>query len=322
MGALRVTLMLKKDLIQKNSTIIVGLSGGPDSVYLLHQLNNFKEEYNLTLIAAHLDHEWRTTSDKDLLFCKTLCEHLHVTFVHEKASQLKHSFKYNGSKEELGRNLRRHFFDSVKKEYNADTIALAHHKDDQLETFFIRLIRGTTTAGITGIKKQDGIYIRPLLNISKNEVLNYLKQNNIAFLEDPTNSSDEFLRNRIRTHVIPTLSECDERYKKNTLRFMQQIQETENYLKKETEKTFKKLFKDNTLDIKQFKQLDPFMQKRVVSLWICKDTPDFTLTETFIKEIIRFLLHPHNPTHKKNHQLNNQWALYKTLDKVTIKNGN
>lgn len=312
--------MFNKVLIQKNNTVIVGLSGGPDSVYLLHQLHIIKDEYNLTLIAAHLDHEWRKDSNKDVLFCKQLCEKLDIIFVHGKASELEQSFKYNGSKEELGRNLRRHFFESLKNEYKADYIALAHHEDDQLETFFIRLVRGTTISGITGIKEKDDLYIRPLLNCSKKEILDFLKTNSIQFLTDPTNKSDEFLRNKIRNKLIPNLALCDERYKKNTLRFMAQLAETEHYLKEHTEECFKSIFEDKTIDILLFQKLSLFMQKRITSLWICNEAPEFQLTETFINEIIRFLHHPHNPSHKKTHQLGNQWVMYKHCDKATIKN--
>jgi tRNA(Ile)-lysidine synthase len=318
MDALHEILMFNKELIQKSNTIIVGLSGGPDSVYLLHQLHIIKDEYNLTLIAAHLDHEWRKDSDKDVLFCKQLCEKLDITFVHGKASQLEHSFKYNGSKEELGRNLRRHFFESLKKEQKADSIALAHHEDDQLETFFIRLVRGTTISGITGIKEKDDLYIRPLLNCSKKEILDFLKTNSIQFLTDPTNESDEFLRNKIRNKLVPVFEDCDDRYKKNIIRFMHQAKETEQYLQKQTKELFEKLFINKEIDIVQLQKVSPFMQKRVISFWICKDAPKFTLTEKFIEEIIRFLLHTHNPSHKKTHQLNNQWALYKTLNKAFI----
>lgn len=318
MDALHETLMFNKELIQKSNTIIVGLSGGPDSVYLLHQLHIIKDEYNLTLIAAHLDHQWRKDSDKDVLFCKQLCEKLDITFVHGKASQLEHSFKYNGSKEELGRNLRRHFFESLRNEYKADSIALAHHEDDQLETFFIRLVRGTTISGITGIKEKDDLYIRPLLNCSKKEILDFLKTNSIQFLTDHTNESDEFLRNKIRNKLVPAFEDCDARAKKNTLRFMHQLHQTENYLQKQTEELFALIVINKTMDIMQFQKASNFMQKRIISLWLQKDAPTFTLTETFINEIIRFLLHTHNPSHKKTHQLNNQWALYKTLNKAFI----
>ncbi len=157
----------KKGLIHDGARIIIGLSGGPDSVFLLHALAQLRTTRKLFLVAAHLDHEWRTESAQDMQFCKTLAESYAIPFVAKKISQLSLSYKSNGSKEEYGRKARRFFFESLAQEYNADAIALAHHADDQQETFFIRLMRGATVSGLYGMKPKDGLYIRPLLSIKK-----------------------------------------------------------------------------------------------------------------------------------------------------------
>src|SRR5579872_5515274 len=101
------------NLISPNQTIIVGLSGGPDSVFLLHMLVQVREQYNLTLIAAHLDHQWRENSAEDAAFCLQLCDQLKVQFVYAKASEFADRVEVNGSKEELGRKLRRIYFESL-----------------------------------------------------------------------------------------------------------------------------------------------------------------------------------------------------------------
>lgn len=310
--------MFNKELIPKNSRVIVGLSGGPDSVYLAHQLVRIKDEYNLAIIAAHLDHEWRSESGNDVLFCKNLCEQLGIAFVSKKASELSSSFKYNGSKEEVGRKLRRYFFESLQEEYNASAIILGHHQDDQFETFFIRLIRGTTVSGLTGIQEQSSCYLRPLLSVSKKSILLYLQKNKIDFLHDATNDSNDFLRNRIRNNLIPVLEKCDSRAKNNTIRIMNQLQETEEYLQQETNKQYKRIFEDTIMNISLFQKLCVFMQKRIITQWICQDAQDFILTETFIIEILRFLTHPHNPSHKKTHQLTNQWVIFKYSNKALL----
>lgn len=220
---------VNKNLFLPNTTVVVGLSGGPDSVCLLHWLVQQKD-LGLTLIAAHLDHEWRPNSHKDVLFCKELCQKLGITFITQKASELPHQPKYNGSQEEVGRKLRRAFFEQVAQDYNANTIALGHHTGDQQETFFIRLMRGTTISGLGGMKEQDGKYVRPLLHVSKETIYAYLKKNNLSYLTDTTNNSEAFLRNRIRKHLIPALQHCDQRSHKQLVRIMHHLQETETFL--------------------------------------------------------------------------------------------
>ena len=154
----------RHSLIPKNSKVIVGLSGGPDSVFLLHLLAH-KKNHGLVqdVVVAHLDHEWRPNSDEDVQFCHELAKKYDIRLVAAKMSDLSISLKFNGSKEEVARHARRFFFEQLRKKENADTIALAHHAQDQQETFFIRLIRGASLAGLTAIKPQHGYYIRPLL---------------------------------------------------------------------------------------------------------------------------------------------------------------
>ena len=154
--------IIKHNLINPHDTIIIGLSGGPDSVFLLHALLHIKDKYNLTLIAAHLNHEWRPEADAEEELCRHLARTI-LNFVSQKLSCLIITVKKNGSKEQDARLMRRHFLESVAHTYNAQRIALGHHAQDQQETFFIRLIRGSSLTGLTGIKPHAGLYIRPLL---------------------------------------------------------------------------------------------------------------------------------------------------------------
>ena len=222
----------KHNLIQPNQTIIVGLSGGPDSVFLLHYLVARQKELKLNIIAAHLDHEWRNTSAQDAQFCKELAQKLQVPFISKKISELDCSFKPSGSKENDARKARRYFFQQVMQAYNADVIALAQHKDDQQETFFIRLLRGATLTGLTGMWPKRGIYIRPLLCVTKAEIVDWLKSNTIAYLTDPTNISLDYLRNRIRTQLLPTIKEIDPRFEVNFSKTIGRLQQTELFLQK------------------------------------------------------------------------------------------
>ena len=209
--------------------ILVGFSGGPDSMFLLHYLKTLEEKFFLKLSVAHLNHGWRKESDDEEVFCRNVCEKLQIPIFIEHAKNIEKILQAESSTtkklsgdskkaspftEELGRIFRIHFFNKIKKECNADYIALAHHQQDQQETFFIRLIRGCSLSGLTAIKPVQGDFLRPLLKTSKEEILTYLHKNKIEYLTDPTNESCEFLRNRIRKWVIPALKKTDPRFDK------------------------------------------------------------------------------------------------------------
>ena len=299
------------------STLVIGLSGGPDSVYLLHQLVGVKESLGLSLIAAHLDHEWRDTSHNDVAFCEKLCKELSVPFVTKKGSQLSCTFEANGSQEQLGRNMRRFFLEQVRQEHNAHAIALAHHQDDQLETFFINLIRGTTITGLCGIKPQDGYFWRPLLAVTKQEILAYLSEHQIPYQTDPTNESNAYLRNRIRLQLIPTLIACDDRAAKNVLRAMNNIKETEQFLKKLTEQALGTATSpDNqSLDLNNFFNLDLYLQKRVLHSWLSANTKGMCRSsEAFLNEVLRFLDSPRGGTH----HISPKWKLIKKQNRASV----
>ena len=306
--------MFNKNLISSNSTIIIGLSGGPDSVFLLHMLAALREEKNLTLIAAHLDHEWRQDSANDVVFCKEVAENLSVTFVSKKMSELPLSFKANGSQEEIGRKARRSFFEQLAQEYNASAIALAHHADDQQETFFIRLLRGSSLTGLTGIKSKDGLYIRPLLHMSKQEILDYLHKNNIQYLTDPSNQSSDFLRNRIRNTVIPALRECDNRYDQNFESTHKQLQQTEEFLQSYATEILNSLQENNTLPLKDLLALNPVILNRILILWLIQNKVPFSPSQGLLDEIIRFLKQPGNA----KHSFYEKWQIIKMNGKISI----
>lgn len=307
---------INKAFIKPHSTYIIGLSGGADSVYLLHQMVALRAEKQITLIAAHLNHEWRASAEKDLEFCQQLCTQLNVPLVAKRASELNCSIKANGSKEEVGRKLRRSFFEQAAQEYKANGIALAHHADDQLETFFIRLIRGSTIAGLACMKEESGLYIRPLLNVSKEQILLFLQEHALAYAIDPTNESQDYLRNRIRTQVIPALKTCDTRTESNFNRTLSSIQETERFLQKLTTQTYAQLLdNEQALDLKNFFGLDEYLQKRVVQHWLVQNQACHTLTDAFLDEILRFLQSPQGGTHR----LHTNWAIEKKQAKAIIK---
>jgi len=301
-------------------TIILGLSGGPDSVFLLHLLHNLQMQGNINLIAAHLNHEWRPEAARDVTFCQDLCAKLNIPFVAGNASQLDHPFKANGSKEELGRQLRRFFFEQIRTTHNGDLIALAHHRQDQQETFFLRLIRGTTLSGLRCMDAVDGRYIRPLLSVDKTEILSYLAGINQPYLNDPTNTSDAFLRNRIRNHLVPALHLCDQRFDATFDRTLTALKQEDALLQHIAEQNFNQLFTLNKQNGRfignrtQFCAIDPVLQRRVVMHWLITERIPFTPSTSFIDEILRFLATPTGGAH----QIGTLTVLHKQQQRIWV----
>lgn len=300
------------ELIVPGATIIVGLSGGPDSVALLHILNELKNIVDIKLIAAHLDHEWRQDSFKDREFCRQLCIKLDIPYQSSTLSELP-KFKYNGSVEEIGRKARRYFLERVAKNYTAARIALGHHQDDQQETFFIRLIRGSSLTGLCSMRPKSSSYIRPFLGVHKKEILEYLDQHSIAYLVDSTNESSNYLRNRLRT-FLPNLSIIDSRFAENFSKTVARLQLTEEYLAFITRDHMKTIIFNNSLSIKGLLNLHLIMQQRVLMQWIENQSVRLPATEKFLTEILQFLSLPGNKTHKLHHA----WSLEKKDEFATI----
>lgn len=298
-------------LLHHGSRVIVGLSGGPDSVFLLHYLAHIQKKYALTLIAAHLNHQWRTEADQEEQFCKNVAATYGITFVSKKMAELSTHQTYKGSKEEIGRMMRRFFLELVCKEHNADVIALAHHEQDQQETFFIRLVRGATLTGLTAMRPKTGLYIRPLLETSKKDILDYLNTHTIAYVTDPSNESPLFLRNRIRAHVIPALKACDDRFDINFARTLARLQETEDFLEKLTQNTYATIVKehngDQWIDSALLKKQHPVLQERIILHWFYKEKVPFQISHNFLKEVLRFLDSPRGG----KHHIHTQWYIIK-----------
>lgn len=303
----------RHELVPQSSTIVVGLSGGPDSVFLLHVLSSLREQRQLTLIAAHLDHQWRTGSAHDVAFCRALCSTLNITFVHTTASALA-PVPWQGSQEDLGRKLRRAFFEQAAQQYDAHAVALGHHLHDQQETFLLRMIRGTTLTGLIGMQPRHGLYIRPLLEITKDEILEYLHEQAIAYVSDPSNSNDKYLRNRIRHTVIPALQSSDPRFDQNFLRTVSSLNNAEEILDNVTSYIFESIQDANCappgLIIKQLLPLHPYLRNRVLVKWLIECRMPCTITESLLDEIVRFLKNKKSTTHA----IHEQWSIKKTND--------
>ena len=197
-------------LLENGDTVIVALSGGADSVTLLHILNSIKELYNLTLRAAHLNHGIRgEEADRDEDFVRKLCESMGVP-LDVRREDIPAIAKESGKSEELcGREVRYAFFDALCEQYGAK-IATAHNRDDHAETVLWNLVRGAGLSGLCGIPVRRGGIIRPLLGCSRAQIEAYCAENQLAYVTDSTNLTAAYTRNRIRLEVMPILRQLNE----------------------------------------------------------------------------------------------------------------
>lgn len=194
-------------LIKKNDTLVVGVSGGPDSVALLYLLAAIRRPFNLTLHVAHLDHALRRDSSGDAEFVKRLAAGLGLPATVERVTA--GGLKGKGSLEEKARKRRFEFLFKVAAKTGARTICLGHTLDDQAETVLMRLIRGTGLMGLAAIspmrKFGKATVVRPLIGIRRSQVLAFLKKRKIAFRTDTSNLKESFFRNKVRLRLLPLL---------------------------------------------------------------------------------------------------------------------
>jgi len=197
----------KRGMLQPGDQVVAAVSGGPDSVALLHALVKIAPDFHLGLIVAHLNHGLRgRESDEDERFVRDLSLKFRLPFESAFADIRRIKGERKGSLEDLAREERLRFLSAVAEKRQAQKIALGHHAQDQAETVLIQFLRGAGSDGLKGMLPiRDGLFIRPLLNISKEEIDAFLKENGIAFRSDSSNRSDAYLRNRVRRQLLPEL---------------------------------------------------------------------------------------------------------------------
>jgi tRNA(Ile)-lysidine synthase len=197
------------NMLTYGDKVIVAASGGPDSICLLHILHKLKEEFNLTLYVAHVNHCLRgEESDKDEDFVKEFCRNLDIECFSRRINVNRLAEEKGLSTESAAREARYEFFEELLKKLGAQKIALAHNANDQAETVLMRIMRGTGMEGIVGIKAVRGnIFIRPIINIKRESIEKYCKDNELLPRIDKTNLENIYTRNKIRLELIPYIKE-------------------------------------------------------------------------------------------------------------------
>jgi tRNA(Ile)-lysidine synthase len=198
-------LIVRHEMIEPGSGVLCGISGGPDSVAMLFILNDLKSELDFRLSVAHLDHALRPESARDAEFVRELADGLGVESRAKRVDVRSFAARKKISVEEAGRKARYSFFEEQRIAVGALSIATGHQRNDSLETFFLRVFRGSTLTGLGGIAPIRGRIIRPLIESGREEIVGFLRENNIPFLNDPTNLNSDTDRNFVRNQLIPTI---------------------------------------------------------------------------------------------------------------------
>ncbi len=257
-------------MLKKGDSVLVAVSGGPDSVCALEILNELKDEYELTLHVAHLNHKFRKEADKEAEFVRKLAEKKGIASTIEAIDVKKYCIKKGLSKQEGAREVRYDFLRKAADKIGAAKMVTGHTADDQAETFLMRLIRGSGASGLSAIPPVRGRIIRPLIEIKKTEALGFLKENNIRYVKDPTNIRPLYLRNKIRLELLPLLTKKYNPNIADTLcREADILREDEAFLNGIADAIFKEMVTayekySITLNYLRFNRLHPAIKKRVV----------------------------------------------------------
>lgn len=218
--------ILEKNLIKTDDTVLIGLSGGPDSVFLFHNLRKLKEIISFNLYASHINHLYRgKDAQNDENFVRDLCDVYGITLFVKRKHAGEYAKELKVTEEEAGRILRYNFFKSNLNEVGGGIVAVAHNLNDQAETVLQRIIRGSGIDGLSAMSFKTDNLIRPMLNVPKSEVINYLHVNNYEYCIDKTNLQDIYGRNKIRLNLIPFLEKNFNPNIKNALYRMSETME-------------------------------------------------------------------------------------------------
>mgnify|MGYP002619426031 CR=1 FL=1 len=227
----------KYNLIQKGDKIVVGVSGGPDSMTLLTVLLKLKNAYDLEIYVAHINHMLRENAIIDEEYVKEFCKKNDIELFIKHADIQEKAQKEKRGLEETGRLVRYNFFEEVLNKTNSNKIAIAHNLNDRVETIIMNTLRGSGLNGLRGIEASRGKYIRPLIEIPRDEIEKYCEENKINPRHDESNDDNTYTRNKIRNIIIPYLKREFNPNIINTMnRLSEIVKEEEEFVEEETKK--------------------------------------------------------------------------------------
>lgn len=243
--------------------VVVACSGGPDSMALLHILKRIKERLDIEVICAHVNHNVRKESADEKLFVENFCHINNIKFEYMIIENYGDDNFHNEA-----RTIRYNYFEKIVKKYKAKYLFTAHHGDDLIETILMRLVRGSTLRGYSGfskiVKMKDYTIVRPLIELTKEELVEYDKQNGVDFVVDSSNSKDKYTRNRYRKYIVPELKKEDINVHRKFYKFSTTLLQYNDYINREVDKILPTVFKQNILNIKKFNELEDLIKQKVI----------------------------------------------------------
>lgn len=268
----------KYQLIEKEDKLVIGVSGGPDSMALLHILLTLQEKEQIpscTLLVAHVNHMLRKEADEETAYVEEFCRLHQIPCFVKRAKVEELAQKAKMGTEEMGRNIRYQFFEEVREKEKAQKIVTAHHANDNAETVLMNILRGSGTAGLKGIEpirknEKNVVFVRPLLNCTKEEIYEYCKEKNLQPKIDKSNQENVYNRNKVRNILIPFL---EKEWNPNivaTLNRLSELARQENqYLERQTQKAYEDMVleegKDSiVLSLKKWNGQDFVIKSRVI----------------------------------------------------------
>lgn len=261
----------KYNMINDGDSIVVAVSGGPDSMSLLNVLIKLKLNMNITLTVAHINHMIRAVADSETEYVKKFCSDNNIDCFVKKIDVTKLAEEQKISTEEAGRNVRYEFFEEILKKVNANKIAIAHNKNDNAETVLMNIIRGCGVSGLKGIEPiRDNKFIRPLIETDRKSIEQYCTDEKLNPKFDETNKENVYTRNKIRNLLIPYIAK---EFNPNIIESINRlsdlaIQENE-YIENVVKRNFEDILicsndKEIQLNLKKFNLLDDFIKSRIL----------------------------------------------------------
>lgn len=306
-----------ESILSENDIIVLGNSGGPDSMALLDILIKIRKKINIKIICAHVNHNVRKESESEAKFLEKFCKENNLFFEYMVIDKYGDDNFHNEA-----RNIRYRFFENIVNKYNANYLMTAHHGDDLIETILMRIVRGSSLKGYAGfqmtIEKEKYKIIRPLIFYSKSEIQEYDDRNGIPYVIDKSNFKEKYTRNRYRKNVLPFLKEEEKNVNEKFLKFSKLLFEYSEFVDKHIEKIFNKIYIDNKLNIDEYNKQDELIKNRIIS----------KILETFYNDDMILINDSHIAlinslinSSKKNSfvSLPNNVIAYKTYNKLEIK---
>lgn len=248
--------------IKENETVITATSGGPDSMALLSLLIKLSKTKKITIICAHVNHNLRKESQEEAIMVEKYANENNLIF---EKMEINH---YEGNTENYARTQRYNFFEKLIKKYNATYLLTAHHGDDLTETILMRMVRGSSLKGYSGFQEitDNGTYkiYRPLITKTKDELLNYVKTNNIPYAVDKTNFSEEYTRNRYRLNILPILKKENKSVHLKFLKFSETLKLYDDHINKEVNEKLNKIYQKNNLNLNLFENEDELIKRKIL----------------------------------------------------------